>query len=247
MADAAKFRLTFILVLLLFVSATGCSNIQSDRESLNKFASAYVAFRKALTDAEVMSWVIVLDQSERTDGSKVTAYRNFFAGALDVTASNEVRAGSARQAIKYQDSDSKMSEFDRRNDVLDSASLALVQAANAIRNENHRRQAVAIAESARNIEHRFSALRKDYVDTYDMQMVVVTAIAKARGDLNRAITAIREAVPEKKRLGSELDNLREEEQAELQRLQERYAAFKGTTGVTLDYVEPTSGDGSSTQ
>jgi hypothetical protein len=95
-----------ILVLAVSLSSAlcstvGCSDSRRDTKSLQKFASAYVAFRKAEFDSLVMSWVIALDQSERTDGSNGTSYRRRFAGALDVQDNSRGRADSARQAIGY--------------------------------------------------------------------------------------------------------------------------------------------------
>jgi hypothetical protein len=89
-------------------------------------------------------------------------------------------------------------------------------------------------------------LRKNYVGTYDLQMMLMNAVAAKHGDLNRIVNVMREKIPEKKRLSDEGDRLRNEEQAFGRTAQEQYAAFKGMTGVTLDYVEPPATGGSAT-
>lgn len=235
-----KHRFACVTALIFSVLLTGCYYVHHDRPSLNKFAANYIALRKAVNDSEVLSWVITLDQSERTDGSNGTSYRRYFAGALDVKASNRHRADSARQAMDYYDNNSTkmMDDFDSHNGAADQKSLALVESANTIRNENYRQQAVAIAGSARKIQRTFDALRENYVNTYDLQVVLLKAIANENGDLGRVFSLMQQKIPEKKRLESEADKLRRDEQASVQQLQEQYAAFKGITGITLDYVEP---------
>jgi hypothetical protein len=235
-----RLHLARILIVLLLLGTSGCFYPRSDAESLQKFASAYVAFRKAAFDSEVMSWVIALDQSERTDGSHGTSYRRNFVGALDSSTSSRDRADFARQAIEDYDTKSKemLGGFDNRNQALDDTSLALVEAAHAIGNDDYRRQAIAIADSARSIEHTLDTLRKNYVDTYDMQVTLLSAIAKDHGDLNRVLNVLQKTASDKQRLNSESDKLRTDEQASSEKLQEQYAAFKGMTGIKLDYQQP---------
>jgi hypothetical protein len=235
--------LSVSLSLFLLIPLTGCLYAWRDRESLNKFAMSYVTFRKAVGDpdgSEILAWVIELDQSERTDGSNGTSYRRHFAGALDSTATNRVRADSARQAVEDHVSMKLMEDFDRRNEAVDEKSLFLIEAANAIRSEGYRSQAAAIAETARKMQHTFDALREDYVDLYDLQLVLLNTIAKENGDLGKALPLVQQKLSDQKRLKTEIDKLLKDEQEELQRVQEQYAAFKGTTGTTLDYVEPSA-------
>jgi hypothetical protein len=224
---------------MLLTFFTSCSYVRNDRESLDKFGSAYVAFRKAAWDSEIVSWVIVLDQSESTDGSNGTSYRRRFADALDVTASNRSRADSAKQAVGYYDSNSTkaMDDFEVRNDAVHHKFLALVEAANGIGGENHRWQAIAVAESARKVDDTFEAMRTNYVGLYNLQIELLKQIALENGDLNQALPVMQGKVSEKKRLESETSRLRDEEQACQRTLQEEYAAFKGMTGITVDYVE----------
>jgi hypothetical protein len=231
---------TTVLLAFLLSSCAGCSYVRHDDESLNKFARSYVAFRKAAYDSEIVSWVVTLDQSERTNGSNGTSYRRYFAGALDVTASNRVRADSARQAIEYHNSTKIMDDFDTRTDAVDTTSLALVEAANGIGNETYRRQAIGIVDSARKVQHAFNEVRQTYIDTYNLQIMLLTTIVKENGNLDRASPAMQKNIAEKDKLRSELDRLRNEEQASLRQVQEQYAAFEGRTGVTVDYVQPTA-------
>lgn len=231
----------FICFTAVFTSAlfAGCSYVRHDWESASKFAKAYVAFQGAVRDSEILSWVIALDQSGSAD-SEVTLYRKRFYQAYDVKASNRDRVRAAREALEYYDRDSKktMDEFDNRSTVLDQRSLALVEAANSIRNDEYQLRALAVAESARKMEHSFDALRETYSSTYDLQITFLNGMAEANGDLRRVSDLMREKLPEKKRLEAESDKLRKDEQEASQRLREQYAAFKGVTGVTLDYAEP---------
>lgn len=131
-----------------------------------------------------------------------------------------------------------MDDFDDSIAAVDEKSLALLEAANAIRSNVYRPQAVAIAESARKIQHMFDALREDYINIYDLQLVILKSIAKEDGDLGRALPPTQQKLSDHKRLAAERDKLLKDEQESLQRLQEQYAAFKGMTSTTLDYVEP---------
>jgi hypothetical protein len=226
--------------LLLLTLLTGCSYLRHDRESLDKFGSAYVAFRKAASDSEIISWVIVLDQSEGSDGGNGTSYRRSFVGALDVKASSRGRADSARQAVAYYNSNSTkaVDDFEARNDATHEKFIALVEAANDIRIEGNRREAIAVTESARKVDDVFEAMRRNYVSLYDLQVGLLKRIDEEKGDLNRALPAMKEKIPEKDRLENESARLRNDEQAFQRRLQEAYAALKGMTGITIDYVEP---------
>ena len=198
------------------------------------------AFRKAVNDSEVMSWVIMLDQSERTDGSNGTFYRRSFAGALDVKVSDRMRADSARQALEYYENKKTMDDFDTRNAALDSTSLALVEVANSIGDDNYRQKAVGIADLGRKVQHVFDALRENYVNTYDLQSGLLKTIADENGNLERALTAMQKTVAGKDKLQSEGNKLRGDEEEALRLLEEQYAAFKGLTGIKVDYTQPTT-------
>jgi hypothetical protein len=239
-------RLAFILVSLLLVLSIACDHIEDGRESEEKFASTYVAYRKALRDCEILSWVIMLDQSQAITGSNSndpsSSYRKFFVGALGTKTSAQKRSDFARKAIKEHDSRNRIDEFETRCSALDNASLAMVEAANRIRNDSHRQQAVAIAESARKIEYDLNALRESYLDTYIWQMELLNAIVNAGGDLNTVVHEFPEIPSKKEKLHSDQRKLRDEVQKTEQRLETQYAAFKGMTGIKLDYIEPPSDD-----
>lgn len=232
----------FICIAAVFTSAllTGCSYIRHDRESASGFATAYVTFQKAARDSEILAWVIALDQSERIDGSNGTLYRRHFSGAYNVKASSRDRADAARLALGYYDRDGKktMDDFDENDAALDAKSLALVEAANSIRKDDYRLKALAVAQSARKMQHDLDLLRMNYSNTYDLQIALLKGMAEANGDLRRVSSLMHERLPEKKRLETESDELRKDEQESSQRLQEEYAAFKGITGVTVDYEPP---------
>ena len=70
--------------------------------------------------------------------------------------------------------------------------------------------------------------------------MLLTRIVKEDGNLGRALPAMPKNIAEKDKLRSEVDRLRNEEQASLRQMQEQYAAFKGQTGITVDYVQPIS-------
>jgi hypothetical protein len=142
---------------------------------------------------------------------------------------------AAEQAVDYHDRKGPegIDDFDSRNVVVDQRSLALVD-----RNEGYRMQALALAKSARKTQRTFDALRENYVNTYDLQVELLNAIAKHEGDLGRVFNLMQQKLPDKKRLEAECDKLRRDQQESLQQLQEQYAAFKDMTGITLDYVEP---------
>ncbi len=76
-----------------------------------------------------------------------------------------------------------LDDFESHNGIVEQTSLALLEVANAIRSENYRQHAVGIGESARKIQLTFDALRENYVNTYDLQVPLLKAIAKENGDL----------------------------------------------------------------
>jgi len=222
-------------------SIAGCSGGSRHDESLDGFASAYVNFRKALRDTEIVSWAIALDQSEDVDAESGTNYRMAFVRALDTKISNRQRADAAAQALGFHNSTHPLDDFETRNDAVDETSLALVQAANAVKDERHRQQAVLVATSARRLEQSLTALRNNYVDTYYLQTNLLDAIVREKGDLGRVFTSMRDILPEKNKLWAEGQTLRKEEQTSLSRVQEQYAAFRGMTGIVLDYADESSG------
>jgi hypothetical protein len=232
-----------IVMALLFLSVTGCSFVRPDRESLNKFAVAYVDCRKAMNAAEVLSWVIALDQSEDVSEG-TTYYRRSFVDALNTRASNQERAAAARDALKYFNTKSKqaLAEFSDDDATLDDKSLALVEAAGAIRDEEHRKEATQVAATARDIQQQLDTLTRKVGDIYDLQQKLMNTIADNNGDLRRSFGTMKDQIPQKQKLDAEAEELRNKEQSLTRIIQERYAAFKGMTGITLDYVEATSND-----
>jgi hypothetical protein len=68
--------------------------------------------------------------------------------------------------------------------------------------------------------------------------LVLKAIARENGDLNKNFDIMREKSSELQRLTSESDSLLTEEQDGVRRLQEQYAALKGSAGISIDYIEP---------
>lgn len=239
-------RLKLLALPLLSLSfLSDCGHIRrANRESLDRFSSAYIGFRKTAYDSEVISWVVELDQSGSTDGGEGTSYRRCFVGALDAKASNRMRADSAGKGMGYYESNGAiaMDEFEARNDAADSTSLALVEAANGIQNERYRRQAVSIADSARKIAGTLGAMRSNYAALYDVQVSLLKSVSRENGDLGRSLNAMQRELPEKERLSGESIRLMNQEQSSQRELQERYAALKGMTGITTDYIEPARGE-----
>jgi hypothetical protein len=131
-----------------------------------------------------------------------------------------------------------MQTFENRNDIVDEKSLALVEAAHSMRNAAYRSQVIEIADSARKIQHTLVAIRENYFLIYDLQTLVLKAIARENGDLNKNFDIMREKSSELQRLTSESDSLLTEEQDGVRRLQEQYAALKGSAGISIDYIEP---------
>jgi small-conductance mechanosensitive channel len=223
------------LTLSFLLSTVGCT-YQRDRPSTTSFAASYVSFSKAVADSEVVMWAIALDQSERSDQDNLTQYRKSVSVAFDWKASNSSRANAAKEAIQFYNGKSAtfVDDFDERNGKLNERFLAMTQNANAISNQNYRRQAVDIANSAGKIEHTLEALRKGYTSTYDIQLRLLKTMAKENGDLTGIFSEMKTVPEEMKKLDNEAASLRDEEQASVQHMREQYAAFKGVTGVTLD-------------
>ena len=235
MTQFMKIATSRILILSFLLFSVGCT-YQRDRTSANNFATSYVDFSKAVADSEVVMWAIALDQFERPDEDSSTQYRKSLSAAFDWKAPNSSRANAAKEAIRFYNSKSTtfVDDFDERNSKLNESLLAMTQNANAISNPNYRRQAIEIANLAGKIEHTFEALKKCYVNTYDIQLKLLKTMAQENGDLNRVFSEMKIAPEETKKLESEAASLRDEEQMSVQHIREQYAAFKGITGVTLD-------------
>ncbi len=228
----------YVAAVLCLVFSTSCSDAR--RESLNRFATDYVAYRTALYDSEIGMYAILLDQAQRGDAREVSSYRMAFVKALDSKASKQERAYAATQSLAFYQRGSvgAMQTFENRNDIVDEKSLALVEAAHSMRNAAYRSQVIEIADSARKIQHTLVAIRENYFLIYDLQTLVLKAIARENGDLNKNFDIMREKSSELQRLTSESDSLLTEEQDGVRRLQEQYAALKGSAGISIDYIEP---------
>jgi hypothetical protein len=227
-------------VLALLAWVTSCSDIHS-RETLDAFASAYVGFHKAVYDSEISMWAVALDVSERpehTGDQPISFYRQNFVKAFDATSTNGARAKSARLAVTAHDSSKALDDFEVRNDTCDNKSLALIEAANAIRGDEYRKQAVSLAETARGIPSTLATLRTDYDKIYDVQVDLSSALAASNGDMRSILTLMKQKVPEQNELLVETEKLRAQEQAAVKEMEGQYAAIKGATGITVDYTPP---------
>jgi hypothetical protein len=230
-----KSRLCLVLALLV-ISSSGCSFKRSDSESLKSFANAYVDFRKIQSQTEILMWVVALDQSG-ADSEEPTYYRKSFRDAFNTKASNRSRAEAARAAIAYYNDKSKaaLTEFSDDSNKLNEKSLHLVEAANAIEDGEHKKAAVQVANSARELQQKTEALYVEYVGIYDLQNKLMDAIAKNGGDLARTFPMMKDELTNKNKKDADAAAARDREQSLTREIEERYAAFKGMTGITIDY------------
>jgi hypothetical protein len=159
-----------LVLALLVIFSSGCSSRRSDSESLRNFANAYVDFRKVQAETEILMWVVALDQSGAVS-EELTFYRKSFAAAFNTKASNRSRAESAKAAITFYNEKSKaaLMEFSDDSEKLNEKSLRLVEAANAIEDGEHKKAAVQVANSARELQQKTEALYAEYVGIYDLQ------------------------------------------------------------------------------
>ena len=131
-----------------------------------------------------------------------------------------------------------MQDFDKGNEALDASSLQLIQCANAIREEGYRKQAIRVADAARENQHYLESLKSTAEDVYELQVEVMKKITEQGGDLNHALPAMKDGVDEMHKLFVRIHELVQKEQDCTKTIQEQYAAFMGMTGITLDYNEP---------
>jgi hypothetical protein len=231
-----------LVLALLVLSSSGCSFKHSDSESLKNFANAYIDFRKVQSETEILMWVVALDQSG-ADSVEPTYYRKSFTDAFNTKASNRSRAEAARAAVAYYNDKSKsaLTEFSDDSNKLNEKSLRLVEAANAIEDGEHKKAAVQVANSGRELQQKTEALYAEYAGIYELQNKLMDAIAKNGGDLARTFTMMKDELPNKNKRDADVAAERDREQSLTREIEERYAAFKGMTGVTLDYQpEPDS-------
>jgi chemotaxis protein histidine kinase CheA len=228
-------------VSALLLSLTGCFGPGDNREALNAFALAYVGFHKAVDDSEVSMWVIALDVS---GDRHTTAYRQNFLEAFDTHNTNRRRAENAKQAVlAREESNPVLDDFDMRNDKCDAKSLAMVEAANAIRDNAYRKQAVSLAGDARDIPAALGQMKMDYSQIYTLQVNLASELAANSGYMRAILPQMKRMVPEQKKLLEETDRLRDKLQTSVRAMETQYAAIKGMTGITIDYVPSTDGDG----
>jgi hypothetical protein len=123
---------------------------------------------------------------------------------------------------------------------LDASSLELIQRANAIREDRYRKQAIRIADAARKNQQYLASLKSTAEDVYELQLQVMKKIAEQEGDLNRALPGMKDGINEMHKLSARVHEFVQKEQDGTKTVQEQYAAFKGMTGVTLDYNEPSA-------
>lgn len=164
---------------------------------------------------------------------------------MNTRASKTDRAHSARQAVEFYTTKSKplLARFSDEVAALDTKSLALVEAASAVRDEGQRKEAVQVASAARDAEQQFEAVTQKVSDLYSLQARLMTAIAENRGDLGPAFASMGTSTPQRAdALNTEASELRNKAQSATRNVEERYAALKGLTGITLDYVETPAGN-----
>lgn len=233
----------FIVVALLLSPLIGCSDVRQNRDQLNKFAAAYVEFHKALTSAEVTSWVIEMDQAESTT-EQVTLFRANFVKTFGGNVTNHERVESARQALAAYDSKGKqiVDECETNNGIVDTKSLALIEAANAVEDEKYQKAAILVAGTARAIPESLETLRNDHSQIYSLQVGLLNAVVDNHGDLSRVVSLMKQGIPDEKKLSEEAAKLLDQEQASTRTMEGQYAAFKGLTGITVDYEYPPSSD-----
>jgi hypothetical protein len=243
-----NFTLPFVALTLMF-PVYGCGHAQlkegRDQGSLDKFAATYVKFRETLEPAKISAAAMLLDQGAPADADEdLTYYRSSYIKALNRRIDSKKRAEAAREAVEYYKSKSSpmMQDFDKHNDALNASSLELIQRANAITEDAYRKQAIQIADAARKNQQYLASLKSTGEDIYELQVKLMTKITEQEGDLNRALPAMKDALTEWDKLSARRHELFEKEQDFTKTIQEQYAAFKGMTGVTLDYNEPSASD-----
>lgn len=240
-----NFILSFVALALMF-GLYGCGHGQlkegGDQDSLDKFAATYVKFREALEAAKVPAYAMLLDQGAPAADENLTYYRRSYMRALDTKVISKKRAEAAREAVEYFTTKSSpvMQDFDKDNETLDASSLELIQRANAIREDRYRKQAIRIADAARKNQQYLASLKSTAEDVYELQLQVMKKIAEQEGDLNRALPGMKDGINEMHKLLARVHEFVQKEQDGTKTVQEQYAAFKGMTGVTLDYNEPSA-------
>lgn len=184
------------------------------------------------------------------DRNYLTEYRISLEKAIDANSSNSERAAAARRAIELFNEGSRKKLLDspsRANLALDEKSLALVEAAHAVGDERYRKEAIKIADTARRAQQILATLEQKRGDVYETHMEHMKVIAEEKGDLYRAMLLTKGKQPELPKLNAEIEEIYNKLETSKRTMQEDYAAFKGMTGVSVDYVEPATAGTNKTQ
>jgi hypothetical protein len=113
---------------------------------------------------------------------------------------------------------------------LDVKSLGVVESANRLGENEDRDEAVAIANNFREAYAGLETAAGTYSRLYEMRRRVLREIVASGGSL-RATSLLRVA-PEHTRMLSDADEIWRSQRAIVRGIEERYAAFKGTTGLS---------------
>lgn len=213
----------------------GCS---ADRESLDQFSHAYTVFQDAADEAEVSAGLPFYEQTD---------FRKAVARATSPRASNESRARYAAVAIEayHRQMPPMLAMFAEDLRRLDTSVIALIEAANRIRNEKARPKAIEIAHEAREIHRAYSELRPLYGRRVERLVELLEDIA-AKGGALTAIDVSEERAEEMTALVNDTEQKGQQLRTHRQAARDLFSALKGQFDLRT-YPSKLAADSASTK
>jgi hypothetical protein len=211
-----------LLVVCVMVLG-GCSK---DGDTLDRFSRSYTAFSDVSGDARVASIVVIFNDKKQ-------AYWTELGGALDRRTSDKARLEHARAALKAESEtiDSRFDVFNLALGNLDRAVDQLVETANSVRDREHREDAIAVSQRARDVYSAFASLRGLYSEAFSHRRKVLEGIVADRGDLDLAIMQFKEEAARVSAIAKEQEAVEQQLSAATGRLKDAFSALTGKAGL----------------
>ena len=206
----------------VFLFITGCS--RDPGATLDDFSRTSARFLNQEFDTRVAMYLPVLREG--------SGYRDALLGALNPRVTNRERLALAKNAQQEYETvvTGYMERYASRMGELDTRVLELIEVANAIGSAEQRREAAALASTARKIQSSHGALYKTYGERFQTQLKMLNEIIAGNGAL--PAEALIAATSPLRVTNEEASRMQGEIEAASVKLNDMVAGLKGKTGTT---------------
>jgi hypothetical protein len=216
----------FLLIAFFWVSLTGsCRLWNSDSKTLDEFSRSFARFRDAQNDAEILSYILVVNAKEELGGDN---YYSLLYEALNSKSKPIDRLTSAELALAIRNNQMQqwLDELEQYVSEQDDQILKLFEHSNSLRDEEFKSTGTAVAELARGINNSYRQLHQALVRRFSAQTQVLREIISNKGamkltnKLKEAATEVAESVSDEKRIRTDIERTSAN-------LKDKFHAFKG--------------------